>query len=346
MRLVTTIPMQDWRAVAPAAELAEAAGYDGIVTNELAWDPFLPLPIAALATERVELATGIVVAFPRSPMVVAYQSWWVHQQSGGRFQLGLGSQVKGHNERRFSTPWTPAAPRMAEYVQSLRAIWRAWEEGERLDFHGESYDFSLMTPEFTPGKLGFAPPPVLIAAVGPAMLRVAGRHCDGVRLHSFNTSKYTEEVILGHLGDGMAKSGRRREDFEIVGGGFIATGATPDQVQERVEWARYRIAFYGSTRTYHPVFAVHGEEELGEKLHHMSRAGEWDKMAAEVSDDVVALFTAIGRHDDIAGEIEKLFGGVCDTIRLDLPDGTDIGVHRELLQALRPIETPFKARAA
>ncbi len=346
MRLVTTLPMRDWRAVGPAAQLAEAAGYDGVVTNELAYDPFLPLPIAALATERVELATGIVVAFPRSPMVVAYQSWWVHQQSGGRFQLGLGSQVKGHNERRFSVPWTPAAPRMAEYVASIRAIWRCWEEGERLDYRGESYNFTLMTPEFSPGELGFAAPPILIAAVGPAMLRVAGRHCDGVRLHSFNTRKYAQEVILGHLGDGMAKSGRRREDFEIVGGGFIATGATMDEVAEEIERVRYRIAFYGSTRTYHPVFAVHGEEELGERLHQLSRAAKWDEMAREVSDDVLRLFTAIGRHDDIGTEIEAMFGGVCDTVRLDLAAGTDIGVERELVRALKPISTPFRAHAA
>ena len=189
MRVVTTLPMDDWRATGPAARLAEAAGYDGVMTNELAHDPFLALPLATVATKRVELATAIAVAFPRSPMTVAYQAWDLHAQSKGRFQLGLGTQVKGHNERRFSTPWSAPVPRIREYIEALRAIWRCWEGGEKLDYEGEHYRFTLMTPEFSPAPVGLAPPPILLAALGPAMLKLAGRVADGVRLHSFNTRK-------------------------------------------------------------------------------------------------------------------------------------------------------------
>ena len=342
MRVVMTLPMDDWSAVADAARVAEAAGYDGVATNELAHDPFMALPLAVIATSRVELATAIAVAFPRSPMTVAYQAWDLHMQSGGRFQLGLGTQVKGHNERRFSVPWSPPVPRLREYIEALRAIWRCWEAGDsKLDYRGEHYQFTLMTPEFSPKPTGRPLPPVLIAAVGPAMLKLSGRLCDGVRLHSFNTRKYMDEVTLKHVAEGLAQSGRARESFEVVGGGFIATGPDADTVAERVEWARYRIAFYGSTRTYLPVFAVHGLEDLGAKLHRMSLDGKWNEMAAEVPDDVVRHFTAVGTYDAIGPEIQKLFGGASDTIRLDLAAGTDAGVHRDVVREIHRIPSPF-----
>ena len=346
MRVVMTLPMDQWEAVGPAAKMAEAAGYVGVATNELTRDPFLALPLASIATKTVELATAIAVAFPRSPMTVAYQAWDLHGQSKGRFQLGLGTQVKGHNERRFSTAWTAPVPRIREYIEALRAIWACWERGDaKLDYRGEHYNFTLMTPEFSPEPQGLGIPPVLLAAVGPAMLKLAGRLCDGVRLHSFNTRAYMEEVIGERLSEGLRQAGRARENFEVVGGGFIATGHDADAVAERVEWARYRIAFYGSTRTYLPVFAVHGLEELGLKLHRLSRDKKWDRMAAEVSDEVVRLFTAVGSHGEIGGEIEKLFGGVSDTIRLDLAAGTDIGVHREIVQDIKAIASPFTGHA-
>jgi probable F420-dependent oxidoreductase len=299
-----------------------------------------------LASTRVELATAIAVAFPRSPMTVAYRAWDLHAQSGGRFQLGLGTQVKGHNERRFSTPWTAPVPRIREYAESLRAIWRCWEAGEKLDYRGEHYQFTLMTPEFSPPPNGFAPPPILLAALGPAMLKLAGRVADGVRLHSFNTRKYMEEVTLKRVAEGLALAGRDRAGFEVVGGGFIATGSDADAVAERFEWARYRVAFYGSTRTYLPVFAVHGLEERGSKLHALSVAGKWDEMAAEVPDEVVRLFTAVGTYDEIGAEIERMFAGASDTVRLDLNPGTDVGIHREVVQEVQRIPSPFTGHKA
>ena len=341
MRVMTAIPKSHLKQVTPAVQAAEAAGFDSISAMENSNDPFLPLAIAAMETDRVELMTGIAISFNRSPMVTANVSHDLHFASGGRFKLGLGSQVKGHNVRRFSVPWTPPAPRMREYVESLRAIWRSWETGEKLNYVGEHYQFTLMTPHFVPEKTNMPMLPVTIAAVGPAMLRVAGSHCDGVQLHPFCTRKYMEDVVLARLDEGRAKGGVARENFEISGGGFIATGPDTETVSRIFEYVRYRIAFYGSTRTYWPVFELHGLHDLGEKLHAMSRAGEWDKMAAEISDDVVHLFAAVGTHDNIAGAIEKRFGGISDSVSAIAAPDAEPGLTPDLIQDLQRIETPF-----
>lgn len=341
MRVMAAIPKSHLKQVTPAAKAAEAAGFDSISAMENSNDPFLPLAIAAMETDRVELMTGIAISFNRSPMVTANVAHDLHYASGGRFKLGLGSQVKGHNVRRFSVPWTPPAPRMREYVESLRAIWRSWETGEKLNYVGEHYQFTLMTPHFVPEKTNMPMVPVTIAAVGPAMLRVAGSHCDGVQLHPFCTRKYMEDVVLARLDEGRAKGGVARENFEVSGGGFIATGPDEETVSKIFEYVRYRIAFYGSTRTYWPVFELHGLHDLGEKLHVMSRAGEWDKMAAEISDDVVHLFAAVGTHDNIAGAIEKRFGGISDSVSAIAAPDAEPGLTPDLIQDLQRIETPF-----
>lgn len=341
MRVETGLPMNDWSSVAEAAKSAEDLGYDGIVSFEIQNDPFIPLALAAIATERAQLGTAIAVCFPRSPMVVATTAWDLQRQSGGRFTLGLGTQVKGHNERRFSVPWGPPLPRLREYIQSLRAIWRCWEHKEPLNFEGEHYRFTLMTPEFAPEPSGLPPVPISIAAVKPGMMRLAGRHCDGVRLHGFATRKYLEETALPEVYAGLEKSERSREQFEVWGGGFIATGPDDETVAKQLDTIRYRIAFYGSTRSYHGVFAAHGWEDLGIKLHGMSKAGKWKEMAAEIPDDVLHEFTAIGRFDELAGAIERRFGGLVDSIALDFGRGTPPGVAGGLLQDLQKIPATF-----
>jgi len=179
--------MHDWRLAVSTAQRLEVAGYDGIMSQDGAHEPFGPLIAAALVTERVALQTGIVVAFPRSPMVTAMHAWDLHSNSGGRFQLGLGSQVRGHNERRFSVSWSAPAPRMREYIEALRAIWRSWEQREKLRFEDKHYHFDLLSPNFAPRPTGLPPVPITLAAVGPGMLRLAGRVADGVRLHGFGT---------------------------------------------------------------------------------------------------------------------------------------------------------------
>ena len=341
MQIETGLPMDDWRKVPEAARRAEEAGFDGLLSAEIAHDPFVPLAFAATATERVRLGTGIAVCFPRSPMVMANIAWDLQEQSRGRFTLGLGVQVKGHNERRFSVPWSAPVPRVREYIESLRAIWRAWEKGEKLDYEGEHYRFTLMTPEFSPRPTGLPRVPISLAAVGPAMIRLAGRVCDGVRLHGFATRKYIEEVALPSLYDGLEKSGRARPSFEVWGGGFVATAATEDALVKQAEAIRYRVAFYGSTRSYHPVFAVHGWEELGLKLHAMSKQGQWEKMAAEVPDEVLHTFAAIATHDCLKDAITARFGGIVDSIALDFGGDTGLGARRELIEELRGIASPF-----
>jgi probable F420-dependent oxidoreductase len=345
MRVQTGLPLDDWRAVGAAARAAEAIGYDGLMSPEITGDPFVPLAFAALATERIELGTAIVVAFPRSPMVVAQTAWDLQVQSRGRFVLGLGSQVKGHNERRFSVPWSPPVPRLREYVESLRAIWRCWEKGEPLRYEGKHYRFTLMTPEFSPGPSRLPPVPVEIAAVGPAMLRLAGRVCDGVRLHGFCTRRYLESVALPAVEEGLARAGRQRANFEVWGGGFVATGADEEALRRSMEEIRYRIAFYGSTRSYRPVLSAHGWDDLGDKLHRMSIAGQWEGMAAEVPDEVVHAFAACATHAGLAKAVEERFAGLTDSLAVGLGAGTPEGLARELVQDLRRIPSPFRGFA-
>ncbi|MEO2168772.1 MAG: TIGR03617 family F420-dependent LLM class oxidoreductase [bacterium] len=340
MKIETGVPITDWRKVAPAAREAEALGYDGLLSFEITNDPFAPLIPAVLATEKIRLGTAIAVCFPRSPMVVANTAWDLHVNSGGRFTLGLGTQVKGHNERRFSVPWTAPLPRMREYVQALRAIWRCWEKKEKLDFRGEHYQFTLMTPEFMPPPSGLPPIPVTIAAVRPAMLKLAGRVCDGVRLHGFATKKYVDEVAMPKVLEGLALAGRARSSFEVWGGGFLATGKDDEAVAKAREAIRYRVAFYGSTRSYHPVLEIHGWEDLGLKLHAMSKEGQWAEMAAEVPDDVLEAFTVIGRYEELPAKLRARYGGITDSTALEM-HGISEGAQRELIQDLQRIPCLF-----
>lgn len=341
MRVVTTIPQQDLRRVPEAARAAEAAGYDGVMTLENRHDPFLPLGVAATATERVSLLTGVAIAFPRSPMVVANAGWDLQVASRGRFVLGLGSQVRGHNERRFSVPWSPPAPRIREYVQALRAIWRCWKTGEPLAFEGEHYRFSLMPPNFVPEPMDAPVPPITIGAVGPAMLKVAGEVCDGVRLHPFCTRRYLEQAVLPGLSVGLEKAGRARKHFEISGGGFIATGPDQATVDAMVQWVRQRVAFYGSTPAYRPVLACHGLEALGERLQGMAKRGEWQDMPAIVPEDVLELFAAIGTHDEIVGKIATRFGGVADTIFASVSYEMPADLPPEIIAAIQSLPADF-----
>lgn len=341
MRLSTNLPQDDLNDVPAVARAAEAAGYDAVGTSENRNDPFLSLAVAAVNTSRVELTTGIAIAFSRSPMPVANLAWDLQVASRGRFVLGLGSQVKAHNEKRFSVPWSPPAPRLKEYVESLRAIWRTWQTGAPLAYRGQHYTFTLMTPNFTPKSTGQPMVPVTVAAVGPAMLRLAGESFDGVRLHPFCTRRYAEEVVLPELRQGMARGGRAREGFEIAGGGFIATGPDEASAAKVLEWVRYRVAFYGSTPAYWPVLAVHGLEELGRKLNVMSKAGQWDRMASEISDDVVRHFAVVAPHRDLAKAIAERFGGVSDAVGLSGGYGTRQDIPPDLVQDIRRIPVGF-----
>lgn len=343
MKVITTLPYHDLRAVPDAARRIEAAGYDGVSVPENQHEPFLPLAVAAINSSRIELSTGVAIAFPRSPMVAANAGWDLQAASGGRFELGLGSQVKGHNQRRFSVPWSAPAPRMQEYVEAVRAIWQAWETGEDLSYEGKHYQFTLMTPNFRPPALDTPPPRITIAAVGPAMLRVAGRVCDGVRLHPFCTRDYLESQVLPEVSTGLRQQDRGRNTFEISGGGFVCTGPDDEAVARAVDWVRYRVGFYGSTRSYWPVFEEHDLLDLGEQLHHLSRTDGWGQMADLVDDDVVRLFAAVGRHDQIAAAIEERFGGVVDAVTTGAAVPGSVDLPPDVIEDIQRIPTPSSA---
>jgi probable F420-dependent oxidoreductase len=347
MKVETGIPTNDLGAAGEVARKMEALGYDGLITPEIKNDPFLPLAAAAITTERVTLGTSVAIAFPRSPMITALMSWDIQRASNGRFILGLGSQVKGHNERRYSTAWVgPAQPRMREYVNAVKAIWNTWQTGEKLDFRGTYYTHTLMTPEFNPGPVPGGPPTIMISAVGAAMARLAGEVCDGVRMHGFCTAKYVEDVIWPALRTGAERAGRDPKTLEVSGGGFIVTGATQAEVEQNLEAARTRVSFYGSTRTYHSVFEAHGWTAIGPRLHEMSLKGQWQQMPAAVPDDVLEQFVVAGTYDTIVRQIKERFGGICTRVGFSIPLRTpeDEERLRAMIRELQEEREPAAAR--
>ena len=345
MRVSTLMPVANWAEVGPVAARAEADGYDAVQSNELKHDPFIPLAFAAMATKRVELATSVAISFPRSPMIVANLAFDLHRHSQGRYIVGLGTQVKPHIERRFSSVWSHPAARMAEYVEALRAIFRCWEKGTPLKFEGQHYRFTLMTPEFSPPPTGLPMPPIAIAAVGPYMLKAAARHCDSVRLHGFATRKYLEEVVRPQLETELKAAGKSWTNFEVTGGGFIATGPNEAEVRKQAEKIRYRVAFYGSTPAYHGVFELHGLNDLGPKLREATRAGQWDKMAAMVPDEVLDLFVARATYDELPAAIAKRFGGIVDTVALEFLPDDSAETRQRVIKAVQAIPGTFKGFA-
>ena len=341
MRASIVLPVADWRQCGPAAAAAEAAGFDSVQANEIAHEPFTPLAFAALATQRVQLITSVAIAFPRSPMIVANHTWDLAKHSGGRFVLGLGTQVRAHNERRFSTPWLAPAERMGEYIESLRAIFRCWETGEKLAYEGKHYRFSLMNKEFSPGANHMPLPPITIAAVGPLMLRNAARLCDGVRLHGFATRAYIEQQVQPVLDKHLAEVGRARANYEVSGGGFIATGGTPEEVHEAAEKIRYRVAWYASTPAYRTVLEPHGLVPLGVQLSELARKGEFEGIAKLIPDEVLNLFAAIGNYDQIGERIAARFGGLVDTVTIPFPAGAPAGAMAQVVRDVQSIPSHF-----
>ncbi|MEJ6670290.1 MAG: putative F420-dependent oxidoreductase [Candidatus Azotimanducaceae bacterium] len=316
MKILTGVPAERLNDVPNLAHVAENNGFSGLSTQENRHNPFLPLAIAAVHSQHLELRTNVAIAFARSPMVAAGLAWDLQYASAGRFVLGLGSQVKGHNQRRFSVAWSPPAPRLREYIDAIRAIWVCWRDGTPLKYEGQHYQFSLMTPNFTPEPLTSALPKLQIAAVGPAMMRVAAAACDGVMLHAFCTPKYLKEDVLPGLIQGLTARGGAREQFEISGGGFVVTGADQAAIDKQFEWVRARIGFYGSTPSYWPVLASHGLQDLGEELNALSKAGRWDDMTRRIPDELVHEFAAVAPYDQIKSRIESHFGGLVDCLSL------------------------------
>jgi probable F420-dependent oxidoreductase len=301
------------------AQVAESLGLDGVVTSEVKHDPFFPLAAAALATSRVELITSIAVAFARSPMTVALQARDLNDASNGRFVLGLGSQIKPHITRRYSMPWSRPAARMREYVQAVRAIWRCWNDGSRLQFEGDFYRHTLMPPMMVPEPTGLPDPRVVVAAVNSGMSRVAGEVGDGLHCHGFCTPLWIEKVIIPAAEEGLAESGRARSQFEISCPAMVVTGIDEKAVAESMEAIRATIAFYGSTPAYRPVLELHGWQDLGVELHRCSVSGQWEQMAALVPDEVVNAFAVVADWDELPDTLLATYGGLVDRLMYGLP---------------------------
>ncbi len=301
----------------------EDLGYDGLITAETASDPFLPLAIAAEHTSRIQLGTGIAVAFARTPMLTAYTANDLQRHSGGRFLLGLGSQIKPHIERRFSMPWLHPAARMREYILAMHAIWDSWAEGSKLDFRGDFYTHTLMTPFFSPGPNPYGAPKVFLAAVGELMTEVAGEVADGIIIHGFTTERYVKEVTMPAIERGLAKSGRSRADFQVSGPLFVVTGTNEQEMATAKQAVQQQIAFYGSTPAYRPVLELHGWGELQPELNRLSKQGEWVKMGELIDDDVLGAFAVVAEPDGIAPELVRRYAGVVDRCSFYAPYRSD-----------------------
>ncbi len=319
----------------PAATASERFGYDGFWTTETQADPLIACALAAQATEDVQIGTGIAVAFARNPMTIALQANDVHLLSGGRFLLGLGSQVKAHIQRRYSMPWSHPAPRMREFILAIRAIWRAWETGDKLDFRGDFYSHTLMTPFFNPGPNPRGNPKIILAAVGPKMAEVAGEVADGVFCHLLGTERYLREVTLPALQRGAARAGRSLEGFEITAPGIVVARDSEEERAAGVEFVRGQIGFYGSTPAYRPVLELHGWGELQQELNALTRQGAWDQLAGLVDDEVVNTFGIVATPEEAAAEIRRRYGDVATRITLDVPDDADPERWRPVFEALR-----------
>ncbi|MFJ8493807.1 LLM class F420-dependent oxidoreductase [Streptomyces sp. NPDC094038] len=316
----------------------EKTGYDGLWASESKHDPFLPLLLAAEHTDRLEVGTAIAVAFARSPMQLAYTAHDLQSYAGGRFVLGLGSQIKPHIERRFSMPWSRPAARMREYVSALRAVWAAWNEGERLDFRGDFYTHTLMSPFFSPPPAVGGAPKVFVAAVGEAMTRVAGEVADGLLAHGFTTERYLREVTLPTVAAGLAKSGRVRADFAVSHLLLTATGRTEEEMARAVAGTRQQIAFYGSTPAYRGVLELHGWGELGDELHALStsrREDKWEAMTALVDDEVLNAFALVAEPDRVAAEIRRRYGALVDRVSFYTAYEIDAEVWEPIVRELR-----------
>lgn len=319
MKFDVNIFPQDLNAAAGIARAVENYGFAALWTSETAHNPFLPLTLAASATQRIELGTAIAVAFPRSPMVTAQIAWDLAAQSNGRFLLGLGTQVKPHIERRFSTTWAAPTPRLREYIESLRAIWDTFQNNKPLLYAGEHYKFTLMSPFFNPGPIQHPDIPIYIAGVNEHLCRLAGEMCQGFHVHAFHTPRYLKEVVIPNIEQGAAKAGRTRADCALSCAIFVVMGDTSQEIKENSAFVRSQIAFYASTPSYKTVMDLHGWGDLAVKLNEMSRQGRWFEMGDLIGDDVLKEFAVVAPASEIAHAVKTRYEGLLDRVGYYFP---------------------------
>ncbi len=313
LKLDGGIPNRLADAAAVAGAL-EHDGYDGGWAAETNHDPFFPLLLAAEHTSRLELGTNIAVAFARNPMIIANIGWDLQAYSQGRFNLGLGTQIRPHIEKRFSMPWSHPARRMREFVSALHAIWHAWKDGTRLRFEGDFYTHKIMTPMFTPEPQPYSAPRIFIAAVGEAMTEMCGEVADGHLGHPMVSKRYLDDVTVPALLRGMQRSGRSRDDFQVSAEVMVATGGNDTELSVATAVVRKQIAFYGSTPAYCRVLDLHGWGDLQTELHRLSLEGQWDTMGTLIDDEMLAAFAVVGPVDTIAAALKARCEGSVDRV--------------------------------
>ncbi len=330
MKFDVTIFPDNLNGMGQLARAVEDLGFDGLWTAESAHNPFLPLTHAAAHTQRIQMGTAIAVAFPRSPMVMAQIAWDLAGQSGGRFLLGLGTQVKAHITKRFSTEWSAPVPRLRDYIGALRAIWQAFQTGGPLRYEGEYYRFSLITPFFNPGPIAHPHIPIYIAGVNEGLARLTGEIGDGFHAHAFHTVSYLRKVIIPAIEAGAARAGRSRADVSISCAIFVVSGRNAQETEKAAIEAKTQIAFYASTPSYRTVLEANGWGALGDKLSQMARNGQWADMWREISDDMLAQIAVIAPPDELAHQVKARYEGLLDRVGYYFP-------FRPEEEALRPI---------
>ena len=308
----------DLKDVPALAQSAEAIGFDAVWTSETQRDPFLPLALLAEHTTQLKFGTAVAIAFARSPMIVAQTAWDLARQSQGRFRLGLGTQVRAHIERRFGMTWTPPVPRLREYVQAIRAVWHTWQIGEKLNFRGQAYKLTLMTPFFAPGPIEQPNIPIFIAGVGEPLCRLAGEVADGFHVHPFHSVKYLSEVTLPAIEAGAQKANRDRKAIEIATMVFVALN------DQEIAAQRSQVAFYASTPSYRAVLDLHGWGAIGEQLSALAARGLWAEMPKLISNEMLETFVLIGTRDDIGDKLHQKYDGLLDRVGLYRPYVTGI----------------------
>jgi probable F420-dependent oxidoreductase len=298
------------------ARAVEDLGFSGLWTSETKHDAFLPLAIAANETERIELGTSVAIAFSRSPMEMAQTAWDLQDLSGGRFILGLGTQVKAHVKRRFSMPWDRPVARLREYTGALRAIWGSFQTDEPLSFEGEFYRHTLITPFFNPGPIEHPEIPVYIAGVNTNLARLAGELCDGFHVHPFHSPEYVRATVKPAIAEGAQRVGRDPGEVELATAVFVISGESEEEIEEEREKMRAQISFYASTPTYRTVLEAHGWEEVGERLGRLARDKRWDEMSDLVTDEMLGAFAVEAAPDEVRGVLNERYEGLIDRVAL------------------------------
>lgn len=314
MKLDAALPLVQLKDVPAIANAAEEIGFDALWTQETQHDPFLPCTLIAEHTSLLNVGTAIAVSFARSPANLAYTAWDLAAQSSGRFMLGLGTQVKAHIERRFGMPWPESVTgKLREQIQVMRAFWDAWQNGTKLNFRGEYYKITLMSPFFNAGAIENPNIPIYIAGVNTKLAKLAGEMCEGFHAHPFHSAKYLNEVILEGIEEGLTKESRKRKDLSLSVTAFVAT--TP----EEETFARMQIAFYASTPSYKSVMDLHGWGETAQKLSGFAAKGQWAEMPMLITDEMLAEFCLVTSSENLAGDLKKRYNGIADRLTLYTP---------------------------